>query len=194
MFGDNPIHLHFHHTDQLWWTAIKNLSITILHSHFLVVPDFFTSTPPNTQTLIYTLDFVTSSLPQESSSYIVPIQEPFVIISSQEWNIAWVMPFHYFDLVFQWNGGFLGLQAKSFCLNLLYGILRGIWNERNRRLFDEKWRGVAEVVVAIMVCEVVNWLLTSGEFKGMSNFFFLWRDKDNLLKPNTTKTRKNSKT
>lgn len=56
--------------------------------------------------------------------------------------------------------------------NLLYAVMGGIWKERNRRVFEEKYNSREEVIDSI-VRELGNWLLVLKKFQGFPLSLFI---------------------
>lgn len=67
----------------------------------------------------------------------------------------------------EWGRGVKGDQGKMFLKVMLPGVIWGISEERNRRIFEDKERCMWAVIDSI-VCEISSWVLVKKEISNFS--------------------------
>lgn len=82
-------------------------------------------------------------------------------------------------LFFQWGNGVKGVRGRMFFKDILLGVVWGIWNERNKRVFENKkmsvwgggWLDYLQDMLLSSREKGVPWLFYEWYGSGLSLFF-----------------------
>ncbi|XP_019054240.1 PREDICTED: uncharacterized protein LOC109115059 [Nelumbo nucifera] len=88
------------------------------------------------------------------------------LLSSRK-GYSWVISEHILDFLHQWQGTDLCKRGKVYWQSVAHAVLWGVWDEKNKCLFDNKFRPLEELISDITyLCNL--WTVNSDLFKGLS--------------------------